>query len=628
MTEEYLKAQKKGLSQYRKDLSAGRYPYPVSLDDLLPQAKRRGTESVGQMEIPLADVAGTVQHARQDAFSRAFYPLLEEGTEFSAKWIALYQSQLKEGIRDPVRVVEYLKRFYVLEGNKRVSVSRFVGAVSVMADITRILPLREDEENAWYEEFLRFFAATRTYEIDCRKEGSYEKITRAFGMELTAPCDRESLTVLLSAYRRFEACLRTRLIGEEAVCAGDAFGVYLDIYGSGDLLSLNEGALSARLEKLRAEIRLLLSDDIAYVEMPAGEAADTPHSLFSIFRNKPLYSGEHPLKAAMIHERTLETSAWVYGHELGRNHILAHFAGTVECLSFDACDTEEKTLRAIDDAVSSGAEVIFTTSPFHMPATLKSAIHYPQVRFLNCSVNLPHKAVRTYETRLYEAKFLMGALAASYTDNHRITYIADLPVYGAVANINAFALGVSMVDPFASIDLFWSARTDFDQKQIVAESASDVFSGPDLNRPEYYARDFGVYRRLPEGAPENLAMPLRNWGRYYEILLGTILRGSFDSDVRMYDSLAVNYWWGMESGVVDVLPASHLPYGTNKLLGALRCALVEGAERPFDQLSYREIIEMHTLRENVHGALPSPQELRPEAQRITDIVGLPPEDAG
>ena len=149
--------------------------------------------------------------------------------------------------------------------------------------------------------FHAFRIKTRTYEIDCRKEGGYEKITRAFGMELTAPCDRESLTVLLSAYRRFEACLRTRLIGEEAVCAGDAFGVYLDIYGSGDLLSLNEGALSARLEKLRAEIRLLLSDDIAYVEMPAGEAADTPHSLFSIFRNKPLYSGEHPLKAAMIH---------------------------------------------------------------------------------------------------------------------------------------------------------------------------------------------------------------------------------------------------------------------------------------------------------------------------------------
>ena len=52
----------------------------------------------------------------------------------------LSQSHINEGIRDPIKAYEYMNKFYVEEGNKRVSVLKYFDAVSVPGYVTRILP--------------------------------------------------------------------------------------------------------------------------------------------------------------------------------------------------------------------------------------------------------------------------------------------------------------------------------------------------------------------------------------------------------------------------------------------------------------------------------------------------------
>lgn len=42
----------------------------------------------------------------------------------------------------------------------------------------------------------------------------------------------------------------------------------------------------------------------------------------------------------------------------------------------------------------------------------------------------------------------------SQTDH--IGYLADYPIYGTIANINAFAMGAKMINPRAMIHLEWS----------------------------------------------------------------------------------------------------------------------------------------------------------------------------
>ncbi|MFQ9448710.1 MAG: BMP family ABC transporter substrate-binding protein [Christensenellales bacterium] len=64
--------------------------------------------------------------------------------------------------------------------------------------------------------------------------------------------------------------------------------------------------------------------------------------------------------------------------------------------------------------------------------------------------------VRSYYLRVYEAKFILGAIAASLSETDEIGYIADYPIYGTPASINAFALGAQLVNPRAKIVLEWS----------------------------------------------------------------------------------------------------------------------------------------------------------------------------
>ena len=119
---EYIKARKKAQKVYRSQLLKGTYPYLQALDDLVSFSEITSESELGLIEIPLEAIVGTKTAGRKQAFASNFMPLLEENSEFARKWTALYRAHMEEGIRDPITAVEFMNRFYVVEGNKRVSV--------------------------------------------------------------------------------------------------------------------------------------------------------------------------------------------------------------------------------------------------------------------------------------------------------------------------------------------------------------------------------------------------------------------------------------------------------------------------------------------------------------------------
>ena len=123
------------------------------LDDILKEKNITAPREIplGVVQIPSELVVGTKTSGRSSAFSKSFYPLLQENTEFAAKWKGLYQAHLNEGIRDPIKAYEFMNKFYVEEGNKRVSVLKFFDAVSIPGNVIRIVPPRTDnKENKIY----------------------------------------------------------------------------------------------------------------------------------------------------------------------------------------------------------------------------------------------------------------------------------------------------------------------------------------------------------------------------------------------------------------------------------------------------------------------------------------------
>ena len=161
------------------------------------------------------------------------------------------------------------------------------------------------------------------------------------------------------------------------------------------------------------------------------------------------------LRAAFVHECAPEKSPWIREHDKGRQQLEQALGDAVSVRTYLAADypcTED----ALEQAVSDGAQVIFTTTVPLIFACRKLAPKYPGVRFLNCSVDMPYPGVRTYYGRIYEAKFLLGAIAGALAEDNRIGYVADGPIFGTPAAINAFALGAQLTNPRAEIELRWS----------------------------------------------------------------------------------------------------------------------------------------------------------------------------
>ena len=155
---EYGAALKLGKKQYQDAVAKGEYPYLPVLDDVLSYTDIVSTVSLGTMDIPLAKLVGTKTAERSNSFANNFMPLLPERSEFGIKWLNLYNHQVEDGIQDPIVAYEFMNRFYVQEGNKRVSVMKYLGAYSIPGTVTRLIPKRTDDlENRLYYEFLDFY---------------------------------------------------------------------------------------------------------------------------------------------------------------------------------------------------------------------------------------------------------------------------------------------------------------------------------------------------------------------------------------------------------------------------------------------------------------------------------------
>lgn len=632
---EYNTARKLGEKAYRRALASGQYPYLPALEEFFPGGSSDVGTPIGVMEVSLSQVVGTKTRGRQEAFACNFMPLLGADSEFAGKWEALLNAQETEGIRDAVKVYEYLWNFYVLEGNKRVSVLKFLDMPMILADITRVMPKdRDDEIVRAYYEFDAFFRCAPLYDIIFTKEGKYERLAELLGRDLKNPWDEELVKNLSYGFSQFAGIYTAKYKDKVNLSPSDAFLIYLAYYYREDPLSAGKELMEKRVEKLRSEFDVRSSENPLTIQ----EDPNLREGMSFASLMKAKYSEKNPLKIAFLYETAPEVSGWLYGHELGRNRLHEVFDSGVETEAFSHCLGEEKMRRAIDEAVEHGAELIFTPSHTQMEETMRAALHFPNVRFMNCSINLSHGAVRTYYGRMHEAKFLMGVLAGTLTKDHKIGYVADYPIFGAVSRINAFAIGAAMADPEVTVHLTWTSLKDGDWKSYMTDRGVSLISGPDLIKPAESSRDYGLYLLEEDGKVKNLAMPVWDWGKYYELIVRSILNGSFDKETAAKSGQTLNYWWGMSAGVIDVILSQNLSYYSQKMIDIYRKALINETFHPFSgilksrngiehgaedgDLTNEQIITMNFLNDNVVGEIPDAEELTDIGKAAVRISGL------
>ena len=169
----------------------------------------------------------------------------------------------------------------------------------------------------------------------------------------------------------------------------------------------------------------------------------------------------------------------------------------------------------------------------------------------------------------------------------------------------------------------------------------DYISDQDMITPNNASRRFGLYK-LTEDGPVNMAMPVYNWGVLYEKLIDLILRDSWATADSNTEGKPINYWWGLSSGVVDLIISKKLPMQAARLVHTLKVMMrsnrfvafgggIESQDGTMhagvdQELDIEDIIKMDWLCSNVVGKIPSKEELRERARPIVELKGVKQEE--
>lgn len=631
-SEEYAQALRQGQKEYNDLVAAGKDPNPAVLDEILPEIAARNVQYLGVMEIPAERIVGTRNAGRIMAFTPSFRPLLDARSEFANKWVSLCDAHLGDtGIREPIVCYEYLGNFYVQEGNKRVSVLRHFGAPRIPADVRRILPEpSEDPRVQAYFEFLEFYKITKLYTIQYRKPRDYEKLMSYLGIrpgDVWTETERRSFNTHFQYFKEAFQSLDTKKVD---VQPEDALLLWLELHPFRELSTLSSAELKKALSAMWEDVLSIANKDAVIVKTETVEPAK-PGILTR------LVTPDH-LNVAFIHQLSPATSIWSLGHERGKDYLAEVMGDKVTIRSYYNADSPELAAIRIEQAVADGAEVVFTTVPLMRSTVLRAAIRYPKVQFLNCSVDQPYASFRSYYGRVYEGKFITGAIAGALAQNNRIGYIASYPIFGETASINAFALGAQLTNPRAQIELRWSCmagnpQADFFEEGIRVISNRDApgQSGNGLSFCSY-----GTYLLDEQAELIPLASPVWVWGKFYELVLRQMFAGSWKNEKSGYDAL--NYWLGIDSGVIEVSFSEKLPEGVRTLASMLQKGLRERAVDPFLRrilaqdgsvkndgtapFTPDQLLHMDWLCENVVGSIPAFEELLPVSQPMVRELGL------
>ena len=636
---QYTLALRQGKRCHSDCVYRGVYPYPQVLDEIFNESDAVACQNLGVIDIPSRLIVGTRTRGRQMSFAADFMPLLPESSEFAAKWIALCEAHLsEEGIREPIVCYEYLGRFYVQEGNKRVSVLKSYCAPTIPGSVKRLIPpWSEEQEVRLYYEFLDFYRLSRLYLLSFSRLGSYQRLQLMLGFEkdhVWTEWERRSFT---AAFTRFRLLVEKVRGTEEK--AGDALLNLLELFRYEELRQMSDSELSDALRKLWPDVELQDEAEPIQVEMESA-----PEEKGGLSRLLDFLLPAH-VDAAFLHEYRPEKSPWILAHEEGRLYAEAQLGESVTTRAY-YLSPEESADETVERIAGEGNTVLFATTPSLMAVCRRAALKHPELKILNCSVSMPFPEVRTYYSRIYEGKFISGAVAGAMSRSGRLGYVASSPIYGVPAGINAFALGARLTNPEAQIFLRWSA-TEVDTFSELKALGVDMISNRDIPSPTQAQDVWGLCRVEEDGGMTPLLSPYWSWGQIYVHILRNILAGGWDELSYRNSGKAVNYWWGISSGAVDIRMSEALPQSTRELAELLRRGIGTGLIAPFrrmirdrdgrikntgeQDLSPEEILTMDWLCDCVEGHIPGYEELLPIARSLVSLQGiyrdaLPPEE--
>lgn len=207
---------------------------------------------------------------------------------------------------------------------------------------------------------------------------------------------------------------------------------------------------------------------------------------------------------------------------------------------------------AIRDLVQNGAGMIFLASYAYAMEVKDLVAEYPNVAFASISAEVHARNMTSYFVRMYQARYLSGALAGMKTKSNVIGYVAAMSNTEVNRGINAFTMGVQRVNPNAKVVVMWTGAWQNEAvemehaERLIREAGADVLTyhqNEDATGivAERLGVDFIGFNAILNGYSEHyLTSAICRWDLYYDDVIQRYLKGELN--------VLKNHWFGVEQG--------------------------------------------------------------------------------
>ena len=278
--------------------------------------------------------------------------------------------------------------------------------------------------------------------------------------------------------------------------------------------------------------------------------------LFSIFSTIYLLNfyvdedfEENENKVGFIITGDINEKGWNESHYRGIKQACDDLGFQLLC-RYNVPENSGKCPEEAENLISEGASIIFLLSFNYPKEVLPLMEKYPGVTFVSTSSLEQAKNLTSCFARMYEGRYMSGALAGMRTKTNSIGYVAAMPNSQVNRGINAFTLGVRRTNPNAKVFVMWTGawqNEEVEEKNaeiLIKEYNADVLTyhqNEDATGKvaEKYGVDFIGYNALLENYSEHyLASVVCRWDLFYEDILQKYLKGELGA--------LRSYWIGVQ----------------------------------------------------------------------------------
>ena len=312
------------------------------------------------------------------------------------------------------------------------------------------------------------------------------------------------------------------------------------------------------------------------------------------------------LRVAVLHIGPIEDLGWTYEGHLGAEKM-AQELPYVELSERQNAFVGPNTSDVLREYADDGYDLIFCHSYNFGEAIAEVAPENPRTTFMwGAGVEKLAPNAGTYFGRMYEARYLTGIVAGAMTKSGKIGYTAAIPTSEVIRGIDAFARGVSEVNPEAKVytkwvDDWYDPPLERRATQSLIDDGCDVITHhTDSFAPAEVAEERGVHF-IGFGSDSGKVAPsvtltgaLWNWAPVMIDIAEAVRNGSWD------DYPGQDWWYGLEEGGVKLGPMSdEIPEEVKSLVEERKAEIIEGEFEVFPEMTDEELREIDQFESNV-----------------------------